>query len=50
MITKLMKTLQIEVYDYIPKDKTLIIYEPIPVKILPTLRYNLKGIDFIIKS
>lgn len=50
MITKLMRTLKIDVYDYIPADKTLIIYEPIPVKVLSTLRNNLKGIEIIIKS
>lgn len=50
MITKLMKTLKIELYDYIPDKKTLIIYEPIPVKIISTLRNSLKGIDIIIKS
>ena len=50
MITKLMRTLKIESYDYIPDKKALIIYEPIPVKILATLRNSLKGIDIIIKS
>lgn len=50
MITKLMKTLRIEVYEYIPVKKTLIIYEPIPVKVLSTLRNSLKGIEIIIKS
>ena len=50
MITKLMKTLRIEVYDYIPAKRTLIIYEPIPVKVLSTLRNSLKGIEIIIKS
>ena len=50
MIKKLMKTLKIEVYDYLPDKKTLIIYEPIPVKIISTLRNSLKDIDIIIKS
>lgn len=50
MITKLMKTLKIEVYDYIPAKKTLIIYESIPVKVMSTLRNSLKDINIVIKS
>ena len=49
MIKKLMRTLKIEYYDYLASDKTLIIYEPIPVKMLSVIRAAIPGVKLVIK-
>lgn len=50
MITKLMRNLDIKYYEYVPGIKTLIIYEPIPVKVLIFLRSQLKDIKINVKN
>lgn len=47
-INNLMKELKIDYYEYITVTNTLIIYEPIPVKYLSTIRRNLK-VKIVIK-
>lgn len=48
-INKLMRGLDIKSYEYNAIKNILIIYEPIPVKILPTIRKELPGISIVIK-
>lgn len=48
-ISKLMRGLGIKYYDFSVKRNTLIIYEPIPVKVLPIIRKELPGIAIEIK-
>lgn len=50
MITRLMRTLRIEYYEYQPYKKTLIIYEPIPVKTLLVIRKSICDVNIVIKS
>lgn len=48
-INKLMRGLGIKYYDFSEIRKTLIIYEPISVKVLPIIRKELPGIAIEIK-
>lgn len=50
MINKLMYSLGIKYYEYIPGRKTLIIYEPMPVKILVFIKSQLKDININIQG
>ena len=50
MITKLMNSLGIKYYEFIPGTRTLIIYESLPVKVMLFIRNQLKDVNLVIKG